>query len=195
MKVYFTASPRARKLYTEQIGKIYEVIKSLGYVHTSDFIVKVDLEKFYNADNEAIVDYYKSTTSDLKSADIVVLEMSTHSLAVGHLANMAINLGKPVIALHTKGNTPFFLQGIEDEKVQIVEYDLDNVREALQQAFEYAQEIQDARFNFFISPKLQHYLDWVSKKKMTPRAVHLRNLLEKDMEENKEYKEELAGGK
>lgn len=195
MKVYFSTTPRAKKLYEENIRKIYNAIETLGYKHTSDFVITVDAQKFYEADNEEMVKYYKSTTADLRMADIVVLEMSMHSLAVGHLANMAQDLGKPVIALYTKGNAPFFLQGVEDERLQLVEYDLDNLKEELREALEYAGETQDTRFNFFIAPKHQHYLDWISRKRMVPRAVHLRKLLERDMEENKEYQAELMGGK
>ena len=191
-RVYFISTPRAKKLYDRHIQKIYETISSLGYKNTSDFIIDVDAEKFYEADNDEIAAYYKSTTSDLREADIVVLEMSMHSLAVGHLANLAHNLGKPVIGLHTKGNVPYFLQGLEDEKLQIMEYGLDNLYEILKDALKYAAEAQDTRFNFFISPKHQNYLDWIAQKKKTPRAVHLRRLLDRDMRVSNEYQQTLG---
>jgi hypothetical protein len=45
----------------------------------------------------------------------------------------------------------------------------------------------DTRFNFFISPKIGNFLDWIAKKKKLPRAVYLRKLIEDDMDKNKEY--------
>ena len=62
-----------------------------------------------------------------------------------------------------------------------------SVEEALKLALDYASDQMDTRFNFFISPKHGNYLDWISKNKKVPRAVYLRRLIEKDMDENKEY--------
>jgi hypothetical protein len=53
--------------------------------------------------------------------------------------------------------------------------------------FDYLSDTQDVRFNFFISPQIGNYLDWVSKNKRIPRAVYLRRLIEEDMKNNKEY--------
>lgn len=192
MKVYFTTTPRAKKVYGEQIKRIYSRIKDLGYTHTTDFILGVDVDKFYDADNREVEAYYRDTTRDLKRSDIVVLEMSMHSLAVGHLASLAQSLGKPVIALYTKGNTPFFLQGAGEEKLQLVEYTEETLDEHLKDALDYAAQAQDTRFNFFISPSHQNYLDWIARKKKVPRAVHLRRLLEKDMAGNKDYQHEVG---
>ena len=56
-------------------------------------------------------------------------------------------------------------------------------------ALDYVSSAQDVRFNFFISPTIGLYLDWISKNKRIPRAVYLRKLIEEEMRENKEYKE------
>jgi hypothetical protein len=69
----------------------------------------------------------------------------------------------------------------------VIKYDATNLREQLKCALSFAQNNVDTRFNFFISPSIGNYLDWISKNKNIPRSVYLRTLIEKDMVINKEY--------
>jgi len=54
---------------------------------------------------------------------------------------------------------------------------------------EEAKRRMDVRFNFFVSPKILAYLDWVAQKRMVPRSVFLRNLIEKEMKKDKGFRE------
>jgi hypothetical protein len=149
--------------------------------------MNVEVEKFYLSD---IKNFYRHTIDDLKKADICIFEASVPSLAIGHLISMAIEMGKPVIALYKAANIPFFLTGLDDEKIQVIQYELENLKDELSTAIEYASDLQDTRFNFFISPQIGSYLDWVAKNKRVPRAVYLRRLIEEDMRGNKEYQKD-----
>lgn len=184
MKIYFLSSPRGVSDLKPSLDAIYTSIKKLGHTHVTDFLVDVDVENFYLSDIEG---FYKDTLLNLKKADVCVFETTTPSLAVGHLISTALQLGKPVIALYSGSSIPFFLSGVNDDKVQVVQYDLNTLEDVLKSAIEYAQETADVRFNFFISPSIGNYLDWISKEKKIPRSVYLRNLIEKDMIENDEY--------
>jgi len=53
---------------------------------------------------------------------------------------------------------------------------------------ELANKNIDVRFNFFVSPKIISYLDWVSKNRMVPRSVFLRELIEKEMKKDKDFR-------
>ena len=188
MKVFFTASPRGKKKDLKQnYLKIYEFLEQLGCVHLSDFIQKVDPVKFSASTESEKIEHYKKTVRIIKEADLVVLETSLHSLATGYIANLALGLGKPVIALHAGRRKPYFLLGIQNDKLQVVEYSLNSLKEVLKNAVEYAGEKIDTRFNFFISPTIGNYLSWISKNKKLPRAVYIRKLIEQDMNENKDY--------
>ena len=184
MKIYFMTSPRTLEKYTDNCVKIYDVIESIGHQNTSKFVNEVDVEKFYDSD---IKEFHKSTINDLKKADICVFETSVHSLAIGQLLNEALQLGKPVIALYADKKVPFFLSGTNDDKVQVIHYTKDNLEDTLKDAIDYASSQQDVRFNFFISPTIGNYLDWISKVKKIPRSVYLRSLIENDMQDNDEY--------
>ncbi len=185
MKIYFMASPREIKKNPENCRKIHDSIKFLGHKNVSNFVNEVKVEDFYNSD---IAKFHKSTMLDLKNADICIFETSIHSLAIGQLINVATQLGKPVIAMYNEKNIPFFLSGSDDEKIQLVHYSHDNINEVLSDAIDYSAAKMDVRFNFFISPSIGNYLDWISKIKKIPRSVYLRGLIEKDLSNNDEYK-------
>jgi len=55
--------------------------------------------------------------------------------------------------------------------------------------FEKAREKVDVRFNFYISPEIGRYLDWISQRKKLPRSVFLRGLVERHMHVDKEYRD------
>ena len=184
MKIYFMTSPRTLDKYSDHCVKIYDLIESLGHQNTSKFVSEVDVEKFYDSD---IKEFHKSTLRDLKKADICIFETSVHSLAIGQLLNVALQMGKPVIAIYADKQVPFFLSGANDEKIQVLHYLEEDLEETLRDAIEYASAQQDVRFNFFISPAIGNYLDWISKVKKIPRSVYLRSLIENDMQDNDEY--------
>lgn len=187
MKVFFISTPRGKQELGDYYIKIHEKIEKLGFEHASDFITNVEPKDFYKMSHQDRVDHYKKMVEGIKRADIVVVETSLHSLAIGHITNLALGMSKPVVAMHLSGKAPYFLSGAQDDKLQIVEYRKDNIEKVLKAALEYASEQMDTRFNFFISPKIGNFLDWIAKKRRVPRAVYLRRLIESDMEKNKEY--------
>lgn len=192
MKVFFTTTPRFKVDYAENVQAIYKAIEALGHKHMSNFLLRVDVKEFYTFNDEHLPNYYEEILESLRKADVVVIETSLPSIGEGMLLREALAQGKGVIALHIKGKFPFFIGGLREDKLIIEEYDVDNVRQLLQASFEYLSEQTDTRFNFFIAPKHQHYLDWISRHQKTPRAVHLRWLLERDMAANKAYQADLG---
>lgn len=187
MQVYFISSPRGKNDLDDNYRLIFDTIEDLGHKNVSDFMVKVDVDQFYLSD---ISKFYQQTMKDLSKASVCVFETTTPSLAVGHLISTAIHQGKPVVALYKGENAPFFLSGAVDEKIQLVNYDENSLKEKLSDALDYASSQQEVRFNFFISPAIGRYLDWISKVKKIPRSVYLRALIEREMRENKEYQDE-----
>jgi len=186
MKVYFDCSARGIKEHGKYYELIYKTLEQLGHSLISDYKVFANVSQTVNSHDEN-VKLYKSAIHSIDKCDVLVLEISTNSLTMGFLMQRALSAGKPVIALHLPEHFPLFAAGNEDEKLQIVEYTEDQLTLALRTALDYAASQNDVRFNFFISPRIGQYLDWVSRNKKLPRSVYLRNLIEADMERNPEY--------
>jgi len=189
MKVYFTASMFGRDKYLDNYKKIVAKLRAMD-IDVYEETIDVSKEYVYEeiADEEKVA-YYRKILRWINEVDIVVVEASAQSLSIGHEITLALERNKPVIVLYSEGRAPHFLVGVKSDKLLIEKYVLDDLNKTLKGAIEYASEQQDTRFNFFISPKHQNFLDWVSKTKKIPRAVYLRRLIEKKMKEEKGYKE------
>lgn len=189
MKVYFTASARGIPDYRDRYNLIFTTIKQLGHTNIDDLVVTLNgADDLYHQDSrESQVQLFQKTVQLIREADVVVLEVSTHSLSMGFVIHKALEIGKPVIALYAEDNTPYFASGIIDDKFQVVDYDAENIKQILSDSLEYAQEKNDTRFNFFVAPKHITYLDWIAKTKRIPRSVYLRKLIEKDKAANHRF--------
>jgi hypothetical protein len=148
------------------------------------------LEDALNKTDEQRIKYYKQVLAWIASSDVVVLEVSFPStLHIGHEITLALDKGKPVVALYKKGFEPSFFLGLEHEKLLWVEYTDADLEKSLTDSLDFALQQSDVRFNFFISSQIGIYLDWISKNKRIPRAVYLRKLIEEEMQHNSEYNE------
>lgn len=192
MKLYFVASPRSIAKEPELYQRIYHHLAKDNKM-LSDLVLnlsKGDVDDFYEAPHSERIEHYKRTMEAVKKAEMVIIEVSQHSMSMGYIVNKALEIGKPVIALYKKGFEPYFFSGIEDPKLQIVEYEEAGVESALDGAIEKTRNLVDVRFNFFVSPQILAYLDFVAKERMIPRSVFLRDLIEKEMKKDKKFKEE-----
>ncbi len=192
MKIFFGLSLRAEPRLHDEYHAIYHTIENLGHENLNDIAVNTDPDEFYKMGKAEIEEMNKDLSKKIHSADIVVIEATTHSLTMGYYTKMALDLNKPVIILHLPGNTPFYFSGIEHDRLQIVEYTLDSLVENLQNAINFAQEKIDVRFNLFISPEINNYLNWVSKKFDIQKSPFIRTLIIEHMKAHQvEYSKEL----
>lgn len=187
MKVVFVASHTQKAELGSYYKRTIKFLEDKGLEVYVGSLFDEKLEKEANSNREK---WYKQTIHEVQKADLVVVEISYPSTAnVGHELTYALEIGKPVIAIYRKEKEPIFLRGREDEKLLLFEYTDNDLESILDSALEYATDVQDVRFNFFISPSIGRYLDWVSKNKRIPRAVYLRKLIEEEMHTNSEYAE------
>lgn len=189
MKIYFSAS----LLYKKERQKIYEeitrVIENTGNTIIGFDVLSTTAEEVIERSDDTRIESYKKFLRWISSCDEMVVEASFPStLHIGHEISVALEKGKPVIALYQKGSKPFFLTGIQSDKLTLVEYEkIEDLSNRLSKALTDKLEMIDTRFNFYISPEIGRYLDWVAQHKKLPRAVFLRSLLEKSMKSEKDF--------
>ena len=187
MKVFFTASYRGVNNHSSTYKKIYSIISDLGHTHLSNRVIQNDISTLLQTNEEEMAKIYKESVQAVKNCDICIVEVSVHSMSAGYLIDRALESGKPVIVLHPSGKEPYFFSGIKNDRLHIWEYTDDDLKVVVGQAIDDTRDQMDVRFNFFVSPKIVNYLDWISKKKRMPRAVYLRRLIEIDMKAIPEY--------
>jgi hypothetical protein len=190
MKVYFTASEEGKSQYKEEHRLIVEMLKNLGAQVFN--AIEITAESESASENNKM---YKKRAAALKKADFVVAEISYPSVSVGYEISNALTIAKPVLALRTKGTRVNILESHPDEKFKLIEYEKGNLKSVLEKWIESASDLVDVRFNFFVSPKIVGYLNWLSKKRRIPRSVYLRGLIEKEMAADQEFQEEMDAAK
>lgn len=190
MQVYFVASSRLVGKDVTLYKRMYEVLAD-GNKMVSDKVLKLIKSGIRDLKNESLKfkrSNYEESIKSLKKAELVVIEVSGHSMSAGYLIAQALEMNKPVIALHKAESKPIFIGGIVDQKLFLVEYNNENVEEVIKTTLKKVAALVDVRFNFFVSPKILTYLDWITQKRMIPKSVFLRNLIEREMKKEKDFK-------
>lgn len=188
MRIYFTAAISLSEYYGKNYKKIVDVLEKLGHTVIHEHITTNTLTKVFNKTKEENSEYYKKTLKEINKADIVVAEVSFPStINVGHEVSVALEKGKPVVALYVEDKDSPFFEGINSEMFYYQQYSVSELEAFLPKLLEEVIKHADVRFNFFISPEIGRYLDWVSKHKKIPRAAFLRSLIEKAMRTEKDF--------
>ena len=190
MKVHFFGSLTGNK---ENYRKIIKALKELGHSVITEHSVSRKIQDITNETPEESEQYVKKMTMWMKKAETIVVEVSEPDLGTGYELAIAQSYDKPIVALYTEDKDINVLIGQAEisDRMQAIEYDPSNLKKILKRALDDAKDQMDVRFNFFVSPKIVRFLDWVSKKRKMPRAVYLRRLIEADMKKIKDYQKEV----
>ena len=178
MKIYFTTSARGDKELLESSLLIHSTLEKLGHQLSDYFLDDMDKEKIYSSNDEEKQGRYLSSLSHVKNADVVVLEVSTHSLTMGYLLNFSLSHSKPIILLHKRDCRPVFAEGIESSKLQIWEYSNSDILLVLEEALETAKNDKIIRFNLIIKPEHFHFLQEKSKETGLSKSSIIRQLIQ-----------------
>ncbi|HRN69861.1 MAG TPA: hypothetical protein PLS49_01640 [Candidatus Woesebacteria bacterium] len=192
MKVFLVSTPIGETEHGQLFKKLYEEIKKLGYIHTSNLITQTSDEFLtkMKEGKQAHKEFYKSMIDGINNADICVFEASTPSFGVGYLIQSSLNSSKPTIVLFYKEVRSNLLPGIDDEKLVYHTYDETNYKKIIKKSLDEAREKRDKRFNFFLSPKLLNYLEKVSNTQGVTKSKILRDLIVEHMRKNNTVVEE-----
>jgi len=193
MKICFVASIKGKESHENDYRKIVGFLKTTGDTIMSDHVMEFTQSKLDSLTEKEKIVFNKSVFNLIKKSDIVVAEISYPSMSVGYLISLSLNLSKPTIVLYSgNDNGSNLLSTIEEtDKLFIGKYSSEgkNLEDTLFSLLTRAKGSSDVRFNFFVAPKHLAYLDWVAKTKKLPRAVFLRDLIEKEMKKDKAFRE------
>jgi hypothetical protein len=185
VKAYFVASPRFVVKNAQLFENVFGVLnKKIRLIDDS----VLDWIKHGFHQNSC----YKTSLDKIKKVDLVIVEVTGHSMSMGFVIVKALELNKPVIALYSDKSSQTFLKWVNNNRLIMVPYNKKNLSKTIDNSLIKAINLVDLRFNFFISTKIVNYLDWVSTYRMIPKSVFLRKLIEKEMKKDKEYKNKVV---
>lgn len=170
--------------------KIIDLVVEHGHQIKADHIIKASPKVVQARSAQDDERYYQKLTDGMRRCDGVFIEATHPSLSVGYFLAQAASLNKPVVVFYSGPEEPHLLKTLEvtNDKLAVVRYtDLIELKREVPLMLDFVTEVQDLRFNFFISPSLANYLEKVSRQKRMPRSVYLRRLIDQDMAQNDNY--------
>lgn len=191
MRVCFVASIKNKEVNLKYYQEIIRVLKETGDKVFCEHVMGNSQANLDSLSEDKKVQFHKNVMDQVKKADLVVAEITSQSLSVGFLISMSLDLSKPTILLYRGSSKPNIISTLEQsDKLLVGSYsELGDIEKVLSDYLDKARGKSDVRFNFFVSPKILNYLDWIAQKRMIPRSVFLRNLIEREMKKDKEFKE------
>lgn len=188
MKVYFLGSLSGIRKYKNIYEKIISILEQKEHKVYCEHILEVNPEDVTTLDEDARKKYFSKMRRNVLSSDFVVAEVSHPTPNIGYEIAFAVENEKPILVLHDKESNVFpILLGNSSDRLVIKTYDSEDLEKVISRGIKALKDKMDIRFNFFISPEIVRYLDWVAKVKRVPRSVYLRDLIEDDMKKHKEY--------
>lgn len=195
MKIHFSASIHGQGQFRAHQERITDLIRKHGHkVFDQDTlgISHDDVKEFTDQDH---LDFYSRNYNNLKKADALFVELSYTSTSTGYMIALAVNQSKPVVIFYSGQEEPHLFNTLEkvNERVMVVRYqEIADLDKEVPRALDFVANAQDVRFNFFVSPGITNYLNWISKNRKIPRSVFLRKLIDESIDEDIEYQEALT---
>ena len=133
---------------------------------------------------------FQENMAAIARADVVIIEATNMRFAQGYQAAIALQQKKPLlILLRNKTAKGKLVSGISDELMSVRTYTdkekLDEIIEVFLK--DNLMTAKDMRFNFFIDRPIHNYLRWASFKTGKTKAEILRELVQKEIENKKDF--------
>jgi hypothetical protein len=170
-----------------------DTIEKAGHTVNSD-VLKSNLQEFIKKAEEDLILLYQNIEKSLKKADIVIAEISKSSSGIGFLVAQALNFRKPVLVLYAKGSSipaPVPLKGQKSKLLYFKEYEQKELHNIIDNFLRDIKDKLDTKFILIISPEIDRYLEWAADYKRMHKAQIVRNSVEREMENDKEYEKFL----
>lgn len=188
MKIYFSAAIAQKNIYGKYYDRMVAALEADGHTVFQD-TTEVSLDEAVNKSLKQRQKYYRHVLNWISKSDIVFLEVSFPStLHIGHEVSLALERGRPVVALYYKGKEPCFFLGIEEDKIFWSDYDEHDLESVVREGIRYADSQKETRFNLYLSPKHVAHLESVTRNTKNTRSSYLRRLIENDIQRLREKK-------
>lgn len=184
MTIYFSAAIAQADRFGRYYQRIIDALEKEGHTVFQDTTLVSFDEAVNKSDSERIA-YYKQVLGWISKSDLVVLEVSFPStLHIGHELSVALEKGRPVVALYLKNHEPSFFLGLENDKVFWGEYSDYDLEEIVREGMQYAIGQTETRYNLFLSSKHVAHLENRSRETKIPKSAYVRKLIEDDLEKS-----------
>ncbi|MDP2685511.1 MAG: hypothetical protein Q8P20_10875 [bacterium] len=194
MRTYFF-SPL---ISTEELDGYYRQI--VGILKESGvFVVASSDENNTDFKKEELENMQESGEILLDKMDCIIIEASQTDQEIGYLLAYAISQKKPLLYLYKTGTPEKVAFGYLNKKntpdfVRMASYTIQDLQQKVLQFIDEVgmgkglKEKPNIKFTLRITSQMERYLDWKSKRKKKTKAEFLRNILERMIEEDGDFR-------
>jgi len=183
---------------TEELDRYYRqivgVLKEAGV-----FVVASSDENNTDFKKEELENMQESGEILLDKMDFIIIEASKTDQEIGYLLAYAISQKKPLLYLYKKGTPEKVAFGYLNKKntpdfIRMASY---TIKDLQQKVLQFVDEVgmgkglkekPNIKFTLRITSQMERYLDWKSKRKKKTKAEFLRNILERMIEEDQDFR-------
>lgn len=171
--------------------RIVNEISKLGHTLVTYHYLKRTIKEIENESPEESQDFHTKFISWMKKSDIIVYEITKNDINAGYEVSHALSMNKPVIILYEKGKCqiPYVFKGIESDLLQMVEYEIEEIDYYISEAITYATKSLNVRYNLFLTPRQNYFLDRIAKRRLLSKSSIIRDLIDKEMLKEKDISE------
>lgn len=197
MKVWFGCTTLEWEKYRKYYFQIRDELVKSGAIVLYDWIDYADEVSKGKLSNKRSSRVYDQVIKAITSSDFVVIENTVPNFSTSHQINFALMRRKPTLVLRLhKDRTLFndsYIESIKDPNLTVKTYDEETLP-AIVQKFAKLNSLDKSqgRYNIVLEKKHKYYLDWASQFKNISRSRAIRNLIEKEMVEDDDFKKYLG---
>lgn len=180
LRIGFVASIQGKEYYDKYYQKIINHCQNSG--HTIKHLLHLSLNEVESMTSLTKDKLFHEFHKELLDYDLIIIDCSYASIDIGFRISHYLSHGKTVILLHAQESDAkkrLAMLDQEDERLLVYEYTHDTLPEVLNDAIHAAHTKIEKRFTIIFPSELFARLELVSQKKKTPKAVYIRNLIEK----------------
>lgn len=179
MKIFYTASYYGKQKYQKYYDEILKILEKENHevlspekgnyknILTNELRTKIRDKKHL---------HYEAIRLGIMWADAVIIETSNQDFQIGHEATIAVQNKKPTLCLSVNED---FSKKIKNKYFYGAKYDTFSAERKIKGFLKKAQQgLLSERFNFYLSPTQQQYLDKTAKELKISKAEVLRRLIE-----------------
>ncbi|NMC35781.1 hypothetical protein GYA49_01935 [Candidatus Beckwithbacteria bacterium] len=182
MKVHFIGPLEGDQQYYKSIIK---TIKDLGYKVITNHSATRDLNYVHQEPKTETELYVQKMQNWIRKSDIVVVDVTYPGFGAGFEIAIALQYGKPVVVIYQpnpKSGAHTVLKGINFDRLQVLAYAKNTLKQTLNIALKYASEQVDTRFTMVLPADINSYLNQLGQKGIN-RSEYIRSLIREKMEE------------
>lgn len=129
--------------------------------------------------------HYQSVLQKIKESDILVAEVSLPAEKLGFEIGVALEHKKHVICLFRGNQEPRLLESLEpkltERRLFVINYNATDLESQLELVLSDIRKLISQRFTILLPTHILNHLDNVSARLGMPRSVYIRQLIEREM--------------